>query len=573
MKRLLKAVIPLFLAIGILASIGWYLLVYDREFTRDFLISQARHLDASGHVEIAAKIYNLAYDYTGQDDDLAIELANQYKADGNYTKAEFTLTNAIADAPSVDLYTALCKVFIEQDKLLDAIAMLDNISDPALKMEMDRLRPAAPETTIMPGFHDQYITLDFTPAPGKLLCTLDGDYPSVRKDVFSETVDLSSGETVIHAVRIGENGLVSPMSIVSFTIGGVIEQAAFTDPVMEQTLREMLNIDPEDPVMTDRLWEVLEFSVPEEAKSLTDLSYLPYLEKLTIQNRRLESLDVIAGLKYLKELDLSGCRIPSAELAVVSNLPQLEKLNLSNCGLSTIAHLASAKNLTYLDLSSNTLRNLEPLAEMEYLQELYLQHNAVTGLDILQSLLNLTRLDISYNSVTTLSPLSSCFRLTWINAGNNQVEQVDGLDALSDLTHLYLNHNKLDNFDMHVLAKITSLNVLNLSDNGIGDMDPLATLVNLVEMYCANNELVHLPRWPEDIPLSILDISHNQIGTLNPLSKMEDLTYVYCDYNWLKTLDPIANCYRLVMVSAFGNEIKDVSKLTEHNIIVNYDPT
>ena len=41
----------------------------------------------------------------------------------------------------------------------------------------------------------------------------------------------------------------------------------------------------------------------------------------------------------------------------------------------------------------------------------------------------------------------------------------------------------------------------------------------------------------------------------------------------LTSLDPIADCYRLVMVSAFGNKIKDVSKLTEHEIIVNYDPT
>jgi hypothetical protein len=54
---------------------------------------------------------------------------------------------------------------------------------------------------------------------------------------------------------------------------------------------------------------------------------------------------------------------------------------------------------------------------------------------------------------------------------------------------------------------------------------------------------------------------------------MEELTYVYCDYNQLTTLNDIADCYRLVMVSAFGNTIKDVSKLTEHNIIVNYDPT
>ena len=219
MKRLLKGVIPLLLALGILVSVAWYLLVYDREFTRDFLISQARFFDSRGNSGIAAQLYDLAYDYTGQDDGVAIELANQYKQDGNYTKAEFTLTSAIADGGTVDLYTALCKTFVEQDKLLDAIAMLDNIADPALKMEIDRIRPAAPEPTTVPGFHNQYITLDFVPGDGRLMCTLDGDYPSVREDLFTEAVSLPAGETIVYAVRIGDNGLVSPLSLFSFTIG------------------------------------------------------------------------------------------------------------------------------------------------------------------------------------------------------------------------------------------------------------------------------------------------------------------------------------------------------------------
>ena len=126
MKRFLKSLVPLFLAAGILASVCWYLLVYDREFTRDMLITHARFFDSRGNVNFAARLYDMAYDYTGQDGEVAIELANQYKADGNYTKAEYTLTNAIADGGNAQLYVALCKTFVEQDKLLDAVALLDS---------------------------------------------------------------------------------------------------------------------------------------------------------------------------------------------------------------------------------------------------------------------------------------------------------------------------------------------------------------------------------------------------------------------------------------------------------------
>lgn len=571
MKRFLKRLVPLFLALGILASIFWYLLVYDREFTRDMLITHARFFDSRGNTDFAAQLYDLAYDYTGQDEDVAIELANQYKADGNYTKAEYTLTNAIADGGNAQLYIALCKAYVEQDKLLDAVAMLDSITDPALKQELDRMRPAAPETNPEPGFYNKYIAVDFKPVEGKLHYTTDGDYPSIQDAPFAEPYTLSAGETVIHAITVAENGLVSPLAIVSFTVGGVIEEAVFSDAAMELALREQLAIDPEDPVMTNQLWDVKEFAVPEDTQDLSDLRYLTNLERLAIPERRLDSLSFLSSLGYLKELDLSGCRFPAADLEILTGLQDLEKLNLAGCGLSTIAELSGADNLIYLDLSSNTLRNLEPLTTMTALQELYLQHNAVTALDQLSSLTSLEKLDISYNSVTVLSPLAACPKLSWLNAGNNQIAQLEGIENFSSLTHLMLDHNLLTN--VNIIRKLTGLNVLNLSNNAISNIDSLASLVNLTELYCAHNELVHLPVWPESTPLTILDISHNQIGSLSPLAKLEDLTYVYCDYNWLTSLNDIAGCYRLVMVSAFGNEIKDVSYLTEHNIIVNYDPT
>lgn len=571
MKRFFKRLVPLFLLVGILASIGWYLLVYDRGFTRDMLISHARIFDSRGNTELAARLYDLAYDYTGQDEDVAIELANQYKADGNFTKAELTLTNAIADGGNAQLYIALCKTYVEQDKLMDAVDMLDNISDPALKQQLDALRPAAPETNPAPGFYSQYISVAFRNTEGKLLYTLDGNYPSIEDDDSAPSFTLPSGETVLHAITVAENGLVSPLTVVNFTVSGVIEEAKFTDAAVELALREMLNIDPEDPVMTDALWEVKEFSIPEEAEDLSDLIYLTYLEKLTIPARKLDSLNVLSHLEYLKELDISGCRFPAADMAVLAGLPSLEKLSMAGCALSTISDLAGASKLTYLDLSNNTLRNLEILEGMTTLQELYLQHNAVTSLANLSALTGLTKLDISYNAVSDLSPLAVCRKLAWLNADNNQIAKLEGMEAFTSLTHLYLGHNLLT--DVVVLKNLTGLVELNISYNELEYINELSALTALVNLNCSNNELYHLPIWPKGSALSILDASHNNIASLNPLAKLEDLTYVYLDYNKLETLDPIADCYRLVMVSAYGNEIYNISKLTEHNIIVNYDPT
>ena len=49
MKKFFSFLVSLVLIAAIVASIGWYLFVYDRDFTRDFLLSQARYNDLYGN--------------------------------------------------------------------------------------------------------------------------------------------------------------------------------------------------------------------------------------------------------------------------------------------------------------------------------------------------------------------------------------------------------------------------------------------------------------------------------------------------------------------------------------------
>ena len=135
MKKAFKIIVPILLSFAVLASMAWYFLIYDSSFTQELLLGHARYLENKGNHSAAVWMYNLAYSHSGEDGNVAIELAEQYKGIGNYTKAEFTLSNAIADGGTAELYIALSKTYVEQDKLLDAVRMLDNIADPTLKAE------------------------------------------------------------------------------------------------------------------------------------------------------------------------------------------------------------------------------------------------------------------------------------------------------------------------------------------------------------------------------------------------------------------------------------------------------
>ena len=571
MKHALRRIVPVLLALLIIASVLWYCFVYDRDFTRDMLLGQARYHSTHGNPQLSSWFYDLAYKHSGQDEIVAIELANQFKAEGNYTKAEYTLSNAIADGGTVDLYIALCKTYVEQDKLLDAVNMLDSVSDASIKAQLEAMRPQAPTADPEPGFYSEYISVDIQTSEGTLYCTTDGEYPSTEEDAYSEPIALPAGETTIYAVCVADNGLVSPVSVLGYTVGGVIEEVVFEDFAVEQAIREALEVDADTVLYTNDLWTITSFTAPAGAGTYNDLTKLTYLESLSVEGQSFDTLRFLSSLTYLKELNLTDCKFPSEELGIIAALPALNSLTLSDCNLSTAAGLENAQNVTYLDLSNNTIRNLEPLSSMLNLQEVNLKHNAMTSLTALGALTNLTKLDVSYNSLTSIAPIATCVKLSYLEAGNNSLTNLGAVDNLPALTHLGVSNNKLTEVD--ILAGCTGLTELSIASNDITDISALSTLVNLEVFDFSYNEVSSLPQWPDGCALRTIDGSYNALESISGLKNMQDLSYVYMDYNQITSVEDLASCYNLVMVNVYGNEVGSVDALTEHNIIVNYDPT
>ena len=356
MKKIIKRIIPLLLIVALIASACWYIFVYDRDTVRDFLMAQARNCAQNGHFEAATWFYDISYEFAGEDENVAIDLAQIYKDSGNYTKAEYTLSSAIADGATSELYIALCQTYVEQDKLLDAVNMLDKVADPAIKAELDALRPAAPQPDFAPGFYSQYISLNFAHENGTLYVSTDGQYPSTAQTPCVTPVALEGGETKVYAITVGENGLVSPLSILSYTIGGVIEEVEFADAYIEELVQEQLMFGEYTTIYSNDLWKITNLTVPATALELSDLQYLLYLEELTIEARELGDLSFLTGMNHLKKLDLSGCTV-TGDLSVIKALPALEELTMQGCSISSLSFLEGAPSLKRLDLAHNAIGN------------------------------------------------------------------------------------------------------------------------------------------------------------------------------------------------------------------------
>lgn len=571
MKKVIKIIVPILMALLILASLIWYGFVYDRDFTRDLLLKQARYCSTYGYEKASSWFYDLAYEHSGQSNNVAIELANQFKKAGNYTKAEYTLHKAIADGGTMELYTALCKLYVEQDKIIDAINMIEYLTNNEIIMEMEYARPTAAVADLEPGFYNEYISVSLSSADGTIYYALNETYPSFKSEPYSEPITLPAGETTISTIVVSPNGLVSPISTFTYTIGGVVERVYFEDSVIEDAVRQQLNLG-NSAIYSNQLWEITSFSVPEGAETLSDLSKFTYLRELDIYNYDLDSLDFLKDLQNLCTLNLNYSWFPSEALSVIASLPELQYLSMSNCGLSTLAGIENAVNLKDLDLSGNSIRNLTPLASLFHLQELDLSHNAVTDLSNLSNLAYLNKLNVSYNSISSIAPIAPCYKLSWLSANHNDLTSVSALTNLTELTYLDVSDNQLT--DVDVIGECTNLQELDISNNYISDISAFRSLVNLTDFYFMNNSVERLPDWPVDeCSLRKMDGSYNALTSVKPLGGINTLNILNLDYNQITSVEPLADCHTLIQVNIFGNEIKDPYTLTELDIIINYDPS
>lgn len=570
MKRVLKRILPICLAALVICSIAWYLFVYDRNFTRDILLNAARHFEEEGNHSAAAWIYDLAYRHAYNDENVAIELADQYKAAGNYTKAEVTLSNAIKDGGTAKLYIALCNTYVEQDKLMDAVKMLDSISIPEIKEELDALRPAAPTASHTPGFHSQYISVEISAQNGTLYVTSDRTYPTTESDPYTGAIPLILGENYIQALVVGENGLVSPLATFGYTIGGVIEEVSISDKTMDTLIRNQLGVDANTQLYTDDLWTIKSLEVPSDVTDYSFMSLLTSLERLVIENGH-GDMTQISGLKALTELYVADTNLSTEAINAIGQLPYLQVLTLTDCQVSSIEGLSKALKLTYLDLHGNAIRDITPLSFTSNLEYLDLSHNALTNLSAISALTKLDTLDVSYNSLSSIIPAAGCTALTYLDISYNTINSIGALSGLTALREFRAASNAIS--DVTPLSGALGLTYVDISQNQIFDLSPLAPLKSIQTLNFARNNVSALPDFGTDCALVTIDGSNNHLLTISGLAGYQHINKIIMDYNDIKSVNALTSCPNLTHVSVFGNPVSEVSALTNLSIIVYYDPT
>ncbi len=554
MKKALKIVIPIVLVLALLTGAVWFFLFYNRAVTTNFLVNEAARMTRSERYERAITYYGWAAWLMPDRTDIPLALADTYVASGNFTKAEYTLVRAISSNPGdLNLYQALSQTYVTQDKLLDAVQMLDRITDENVKMQLDSLRPAAPMVSPVSGYYSEYIQLDVTSQEPKVYLTTDGDYPANDQDLYTDPITLSSGETTVIALAVNDLGFVSPATTCGYTVGGVVEAVTLADPAVDAAVRELLTRPAGSVIMSDELWDVTALELPETVADLSDLVYFSGLRSLTIRNVSGLDFSILSQLTDLQELDLSGCTLSSNALDAISTLTALRSLKLDSCALTDISKLAQLTQLTTLHLSNNSITDVGVLSLMLQLETVTLANNPITSIAGLSACSNLISVDLTGCGITSIGSLSDKAFLETIQAANNQI------------------------IDLAPLEGCCNLMTLVVSANRVEDISVLAMLTNLMTFEGDNNFIKAIPDFDEDVcNLVRFSAAYNEIPDLAGLAGINTLNYVNLDYNQIADIAPLADSINLIQLDVWDNPIPKVKEAVEpfeeSSIIVNFNP-
>lgn len=142
------------------------------------------------------------------------------------------------------------------------------------------------------------------------------------------------------------------------------------------------------------------------------------------------------------------------------------------------------------------------------------------------------------------------------------ISDLTGLEFAFNFTHLDLSENSISNISP--LANLSRLIQLSLRNNSVSDISPLARLRDLWLLQLANNAISDVSALANLTALIRLAISNNAISDISPIRNLTNLELVYLEDNDIKDISPLTGLSGLKAVRLADNNVSDLSPLTEN---------
>ncbi len=174
---------------------------------------------------------------------------------------------------------------------------------------------------------------------------------------------------------------------------------------------------------------------------------------------------------------------------------------------------------------------------------------------------NISRVMGKGKGIENLSGLEHCKSVMLIELANNQIVDLQPIAELKRLQSVTLAKNKIA--DIKPLKGLTSMQLLDLSENQIADLGPLGDMQNLRTLYLANNQVEKLDPITGLRKVWSIDVSGNPIKSLDPIRNFSWLTMLDISKTSVESLEPLSGLKDLDMILMSGSPVTDLKPLVE----------
>lgn len=300
---------------------------------------------------------------------------------------------------------------------------------------------------------------------------------------------------------------VTCMAIIPGLFRGSVSKVQPQSSLLEDALRQELQLDDGEPIPTDWLKEVEQLLVCgqtligtlQEHEDQISWNHDRYTTEITCGDISDDDLKLLAQCTSLRVLVLDYQQI--TDLSPLTNLP-LEYLSLTGNQISNLNPLSAMTKLQVLDLGENPVRSVEELDELTALQQVPLEATDITSVDVFEGS-SIQSLNVRDTWITNFSPLESCPRLTRLVVGELPGGSAKTLTGLTNLTELRL--YSTPEVNLSYLPNMPTMTDVDLRNNPLTDLTPLLDCPWLTLLTLSKQ---HQPLVQDQLPQAVFQIQY-----------------------------------------------------------------
>ena len=172
----------------------------------------------------------------------------------------------------------------------------------------------------------------------------------------------------------------------------------------------------------------------------------------------------------------------------------------------------------------------------------------------------LDRLDAPDKGIQDLTGLQFATNVTSLQLRDNKISDLSPIAGLINLVRLYFSRNR-NIYDLSPLKNLTNLEHITFFETKVSDISPFAGLINLRSIHAWGHNISDLSPLANLTKLESINFCGGNISDFTPLVGLPSLTELYLAGEKISDISPIAELTGLTRLDLARNQISDISPI------------